>query len=195
MAFSNPCLAAAVAKLPKLHCDTSIPHPPGIPAPLPLTEAEIAEHRAKMEHYFLVDRSMYSKTYRFSPSFHAKLNESIPKEITPDSFVKSFETYVTTTSGVTTPLGKRTWIFEISNDAKQSPVFLQCLDALKQAIESTGFTAETTYYDSHLKSGKYAILTQLPHVCGSGCLRVGCNITYKATTCTDANAKAVAICM
>lgn len=134
----------------------------------------------------------------FSADFRSRLQRGMPPPpplITPDNFVKSFEKYVTTNSGSTTLLGKRTWIFEISNDYKQSPVFLQCLEALKKAIESIGYTAETNYYDSYLKSGKYAILAQLPHVCGFGCQRESCNITYKATTCTDASATAIAICM
>ena len=141
---------------------------------------------------------VYTTNPGFSAEFRTRLQRSIPPPpppITPDNFVKSFEKYVTTNSGVINLLGKRTWIFEIPNDYKRSPVFLQCLEALKQALESTGFIAETNDYDSYMKSGKYAILTQLTHVCDFCCRREGCNIIYKATNCTDASATAFAICM
>jgi hypothetical protein len=137
-------------------------------------------------------------TYRFSQSFHEKLCASIPKEITPDIFIKSFETYITTTPGERHRDGKHTiWIFEISDDIKQSEAFSKCLRALVQSIESTGFTAEPYYSENSgkLNYGKYAILRQMPHICNSNCQREGCYFIMNSTSCDDIYATAVAICM
>ena len=180
MAFNNPRTAAAAALAPLVPPYT----PPGsivysYDSPIPLTAAELAK-----------------PVSGFSPSFQARLRKAVPPAITPEYFIKSFENYITTTMGIASVRGTHSWVYEIPFEVKNSPMFFQCLFALKKDIESTGYLSEQNYTSSYsMKPGTYAIITQLPHTCQSYCQREGCDIHYKSTLESDPTACAIAICI
>jgi hypothetical protein len=181
MAFNNPRTAAAAALAPLVPPYT----PPGSIAysydsPFPLTAAELAKPATG-----------------FSPSFQARLRKAVPPAITPDNFIKSFENYITTTKGnASMNESANSWVYQIPVEVKNSPLFLQCLFALKKDIESTGYRSEQNYTKAYnMTPGTYAIITQLPHTCQSYCKREGCDIRYKSTLESDPTACSIAICI
>lgn len=140
----------------------------------------------------------------FSESFQAKLRKSIPPDtVNKKSLVKLFEIDVSTNNGIKNMDGYHEWVFKIPQYIKDSPLFLQCLEELKNAIEITGVTYDCSYnnfknnFNAHysMKPGTYTIIRQLMCLCNSNCELNGCEIYYQATICKDPSATAVIICM
>lgn len=166
--------------------------------PIPLTATDIAAQAAELDHYnqrvptsTRVTAPAPTPTPGFSTSFHEFLRSVVQPPITPASFIKNFEDYIFAKRNSAI----KAWVFEIPNNVKRSPVFLECLTALKQAIESTGFRCDFNYSSTiYMVPGTYAIIKPLPHTCQSHCQREGCDIRYKYTSEKDPNAWGIAIC-
>jgi hypothetical protein len=134
--------------------------------------------------------------YTFSEEFQSKLRNGNVNviDITPESFIKSFENYITKTKGFTIGFKTNMWTFIIPEDVKVSDKMPECLSALSQALENSGYQNKHNY-----KPGTFAIVKVQSNTPGKfavlTCQLDDCNITYTSTTADDKNACAVVICM